>query len=900
MKKMCKPNRLLLFITIPQLILAVYLLLNYLKNQRTETLILLFLAMVINTVFTAYAIHRRKAQETPSAVYITTFASYTVYLILSAVLLDQSINVLPFVNARLLSIVCCVLPMLYAALCFYKYRVQGDGDNMTRYIISLVIIPIIWFLLYNVFSGINIHTASMIVIVSGIYIILFLVINIIKLVLQRKSSMKEPIKRKKKMIVLTIIFSLIMPLAGLITNIAVDNLFGDFTHPAFIIILIINAVLLIAPPPKAPRLRMLRFFVLSVCTLYLAYFFIIFLPFIPLGIIGLSIILGVLVFAPIGALTMQIIHLKHEWEYITEQWNVGRFILIFIAGLLVLPLCILSSFIGDRNNLDNAASYLGYSANHEQPEINLARLQRTLKYASHDLNDDRELISLAVRNNIPIISSIYADVVLDRRVISEEYVNDLHKLFLDTSADDLLESNITTAGETINNIEKSVKLIDTSAKTVYDENIKAHRTTIDLTLQGKNGLSNQEYVIVFTLPEGVYISDYYLDVEGVRKKGLLVDQRAAWMVYKDIVTVKRDPGMLRYVGDRQIELRVFPFTDDTRRYTGFEIIHNDSLTLNIDNHKIKAEAAHTPQVINTGSVVLLPASIKQSLPKVQSKGLEYYFVIDSSANSDISYHMQKVKRYAKQESIDAAHVLFASYDVKEYRLNDIDFGEIHPQCGFNLRYAVRRILTEHDSDNIPIIVFVSGNPYGALMPNNNTLIAKQHPHSSYYYQLNPDMSLKPYRFDTNEVLDDVDNPILQTVVNYNGTLIKDNGESEIILSGDIPTDCMLTGDQYRDALIMDVLNQTGYASSKKGSLNLLRASFQTRVLTPQSAYIVVETKLQEEQLLKNQEEILNEDNLQTQRVALSEPSILITVLIGVVLIGGYYILKRRSYQTNKD
>lgn len=898
---MFKPVHLLFTVTIPQSLLAIFLLLSYIKDLRTETLIMFLITMVFNTVFTIYAIYQQKADKAPPALYITIFITYTILLVVSTLLLDQSISILQFFSARLISIICCVFSILYAVLCLYKQRVNDGGDKKSKYIISIVIIPILWFLLYNIFSGINFHTVSMIIIISGIYITLFLLFNIIKLSLQKKNndSDKERIKRKQKKIVLTIIFSLTLPLVGLITNIAVDNIFGDFTHPAFFIILIINAILLIAPPPSHPQLRMLRFFILSVCTLYFVYFFIIFLPFIPLGFVGLAIVLGVLVFAPIGALTMQIIHLKEEWDYVTERWNARRFIIVFISGLLVLPLCIFSTFIGDRNNLSNAASYLDYSAKQEQPEIDLFRLQRTLKFASHDLNDDRELISLAVRNNIPIISNIYANVVLDRRVVSEEYVKDLNKLFLDATLDDLTESNITAAGQTINNTEQSVKLIEASASTVYDENKQVHRTIIDLTLQGRNHSFNQEYVTIFTLPEGAYISDYYLDVKGVRKKGLLVDHRAAWNLYKDIVTVKRDPGMLRYVGDRQIELRVFPFEKNETRYTGFKIIHNDPLKLNIDSKEIAVETTHNSQVICTEGVTLLPANVKESLPKVQPTELDYYFIIDSSANSDISYHVSSVKQYVKKKNIDTAHLLFTSYNVQEYDLKIFNIEDIDPKCGFNLRMGVKRVLSEHDTSTIPIIVFVSNNPYGALMPKNNALIAKRHPYSSCYYKLNPNMSLKPYLFTTNETLHDVEEPIIQPALNFDGQLVHDNGKSEIIISDDAPEDCLLTGDQYKDALMMDALNQTGFAANKKGSLDLLRASFQTRILTPQTAYIVVETMRQEEQLLKRQEEILNEDNLQIQRTTLSEPSILITVIIGVILMGGYYILKRKTSQVDK-
>jgi hypothetical protein len=174
----------------------------------------------------------------------------------------------------------------------------------------------------------------------------------------------------------------------------------------------------------------------------------------------------------------------------------------------------------------------------------------------------------------PILSEVYSRLVLDGKMISQEKVMELENLFFDAghdlSGNHLSDDSFAGSG---------VRLTAADTETQYDENIGAYRTWVNLTLQNGPDTGSGEYVTSFKLPDGAYVSDYYLDVAGTRKEGILADRRAAEFLYQKIVRASKDPGLLRYTGRNTLELRVFPFRSREQRKTGFEVIHNEPFDL---------------------------------------------------------------------------------------------------------------------------------------------------------------------------------------------------------------------------------------------------------------------------------------------------------------------------------
>jgi hypothetical protein len=888
MKSIDQPLRILWFVTLPLALLAAGLVALLTQSPHTGALWMLIISAAVDISFTVYAIIRRQQPATGKFVMISLAAACCLTIAAAALLLDDAALLSGAISLRLAAILLCAVPAMYAALALTKAFAPRAEPG--KYILGLVALPLAWFLAFNIFTGVRLQTVAMILIIGGAFSAVFLLGRVVS---QRSTKPLLPEgRRKRRWIVLYSIFSVALPLTGLMLNLAMGNLFGDFSAPAFYIIPVVNGILLLLPPFADKRLRLLRFFLLSASLVYFIYFFVVFIPFMPIGFIGLIYVVGVLLFAPAGALAMQIIELLREWRQLQPFWGGGRVLAVLIPALLLIPACMLTSYIGDRQNLENAASYLETSEAPSNEPVDLARLERALSSSTGTFEISRDIFAeFTSANNTPLLSTAYSALVLNGKVMRDGDIDRLRGLFFDNYEEDPRDETVTD-GLTVNEQAPThVRLTDIRTESSYDAEAGTQRTFVHLTLENPKNSWGDEYVTLFSLPEGAYVSDYYLDVGTTRKYGILVDARAAMSVYEDIVRVQQDPGVLRYVDDGRLELRVFPFDDGETRQTGFEIIHTQPISFMLDGQAVDVSAANTPDEVIFSGGTLVSAAIKQTLPAAKARTLSYWFIVDSSAHSNVGYQLSLIEDYASLSGIADAKVIFASYDLKQTTLSDARSVHVAPHSGFNLALAVKQALTENDGDTVPIILFTSGNPAGALYPAHSAWLAKRFPESPYYYWLRDDLRLTPYAFGSNDTDRALDTPAVFTLRLYGDTFVRNDGQSEIVPSGE-SSEFSLSGNQYTDALALDTALRSNPSMSTAVSLKLLRASFRAHVLTPQTSFIVVETAAQEVDLWEAQEKLLEQDSVIAARETLSEPPLLICMLIAAAALAAILIIRR--------
>jgi len=290
---------------------------------------------------------------------------------------------------------------------------------------------------------------------------------------------------------------------------------------------------------------------------------------------------------------------------------------------------------------------------------------------------------------------------------------------------------------------------------------------------------------------------------------------------------------------------------------------------------------------------LVSATHKQTLPNAECRKLDYYFVADCSDNSPVDYHISMIEDYTALHSIQDAQIIFTSYNIAQVPLNDIRSTFITPKSGFNLAMAIRHILSTNGEDTVPIIIFVSGNPANAILPEHSSWLAKRFPESPYYYRLRDDFKLVPYSFDNNTMKTVVSSPDIITLRSYQGTYVQDNNESEIV-STSYTNEYIASGNQYMDALALDTVLRRQPFLGKSASLEMLRASFRNHTLTPQTAFIVVETAEQEAEIWKAQQELMKQEAFTAREtvVTLDEPPIVLTVIL-IGFLGCMVLLARR-------
>ncbi len=894
MKAVTKPVYILLFVTLPQLMLLGYLTfrpgeLNIESIALSGAVILLLMG-----IFSIYALIKRRESSTDTRVFT---AISTVYALFTACMLlfnEDLFNRTGFVSPRLVFIILCMIPVLYGIYGTAFNTTSAEKSNDTAGYAGLIAVPFIWFVMMNIINGINLNAILMISIIASVYTITLLSVKMLLVWKQEKPDCTFNSPSTKRYYIITTFVSLLLPLGGLAINQGNEGLwsradsvgmFGDFSSPAFYIMAALNGFLMLLPAVKDKKLRLLVFYLKAVCYTYILYFFIVFLPILPMGAVGLIFYgLGIFILAPAFAAIWQGWHIIKEWAGLSKAWGTPRIIAVFCAGIITLPACMISTFWSDKDNFEAAVRYLDHNSVEVSQTIDLTRLHRTLKNVKGSYDLTRGITGYAP-GNTPIISAFYTNFVLDGKVISQHNILALENLFFD-AGHSLIDAGLANS----NMVNNRVRLAAVKSKTKFAEETGVYRSWVDLTLENPTGEGNGEYVTTFKLPEGAYISDYYLDVSGDRKEGILTDRRAAMFIYRKIVNTRRDPGLLYYTGRNTLELRVFPFSEHEVRQTGFEILHNHPLNINLDNNIISLGGDMAQNETAVEGAVLLSPLQKAGLKRVE-RTPEYHFVIDCSKNSDIAWHIEQIEEYAKANKITRAEVIFASQRVESHSLADMKKAKFKSECGFNFDRAVRMILSKENSTSFPVIIAVSENMPGAVFPENIYPLSDRFPESPFYYALNHDLTLTPYSYEDNKAGSRLKNPIVEPVLDFNGNYISDNDEYELVLGDLEPDSITLTGNRYKDAILLDAAQQRYLLNGKPNPLELIRAGFRARILTPQTAFIVVETPEQEQELLDLQERILN-NNEQIPTVTLDEPPLLLCAILVLLVI--LFIKKRKS------
>ena len=895
MKAVTKPVYILLFVTLPQLMLLGYLILSPGGLDIASIALSGAVTLLLMVIFSIYALIKRRESSADTWIFTAIAIVYVLFTAGMLLFNEDLFYRTGFVSSRLVLIVLCMLPVLYGLYGMAFNTISAAKSNDTAgHLAGFIAVPLIWFVAMNMINGVNLNTILLIFIIAGVYTIMLLSVKIVLAWKRENPDCAGNSPSAKRYYIITTFVSLLLPLGGLAINQGKAGLwssadsvgmFGDFSSPAFYIMAALNGFLMLLPAVKDQKLRLLVFYLKAVCYTYILYFFIVFLPILPLGAVGLIFYgLGIFILAPTLAAIWQGWHIIKEWAGLSKAWGTPRIIAVFCAGIITLPVCMISTFWSDKGNFEAAVRYLEQNSVEVVQTIDLARLHRTLKNVKGSYDVTRSIVGFD-SGNTPILSAFYTNFVLDGKVISQHNILVLENLFFD-AGHSLIDAGLANS-DMVNN---RVRLAAVQSTTELDGETGVYRSRVDLALENPTGEGNGEYVTTFKLPEGAYISDYYLDVLGERKEGILADRRAAMFIYQKIVNTRRDPGLLYYTGRNTLELRVFPFSEHEVRQTGFEILHSYPFNIDLDDNSILLgkDAAQRETAVE-GAVLLSPLQ-KAGLKRVE-RTPAYHFVVDCSKNSDMAWLTAQIEAYAKANKITRAEVIFASHKIESHSLADMKQVTLKTECGFNFGGAVRMILSKEDSKSFPVIIAVSDNMPGAVFPENIYPLSDRFPESPFYYALNHDLTLTPYSYEDNKARSRLKNPVVEPVLDFNGIYVADNDACELVLGDMEPDSITLTGNRYQDAVLLDAAQQRYLLNGKPDPLELIRAGFRTRILTPQTAFIVVETPEQEQELLDLQERILN-NNEQIPTITLDEPPLLICAVLVLLVI--LFMKKRKS------
>jgi hypothetical protein len=469
------------------------------------------------------------------------------------------------------------------------------------------------------------------------------------------------------------------PLGGLLLNYHIPFP-NDFQAWPVYALAALNGCVLMLPA----RLGHRRAVWLARCALFpfTIYFFLVFLPFLPLSTFAMILYgAGLLMLVPTALFLVHGQLLLEGFQLESAQRGRMRALLAAAAALTILPAFFIASAVFDRVVLRGALDYVYSPDLRHQDHFRGSRaaVRRSLEH----LRDFKAGVQL------PFLSDFYTWAVFDNLVLPDEKMNVVHRAFFGTDVPEVKEAGISILSgrpdrrgimrEFTNTASiappTSVKLDGLTATTVREGSCE--RTSFRLELQG-TGSGQNEFSAAIHIPEGVFVSGFWLTIGPERVPGRLFEKKAAMWVYQQISRVQRcDPGILVYRDPHTIDLRVFPITGPERRVVELEVLYPAGThpAVKIGDRDWQGEGSGPASALTltnegTSALVLNPETVAQ-IPRAQRTPY-LHLIIDRSAGAALP-----------DDQIDAAiRAAAATFpQVKEYMATwaNYEFSDVLPE-----------------------------------------------------------------------------------------------------------------------------------------------------------------------------------------------------------------------------
>ncbi|MBF9221398.1 MSEP-CTERM sorting domain-containing protein [Hymenobacter ruricola] len=676
-----------------------------------------------------------------------------------------------------------------------------------------------------------------------------------------------------------------LPLLGLAVNNGLlfghnsllgEGLFGDFSSPWFYALAMLNGALLCLPDSSRPPLRLAQLLGRSALFGYTFYFFIVFLPFLPLSIPAIILIgTGFLLLAPTLLFVVHVRQLGADLAALRGIYSQKVVVGTLAAGLAALPVAVTADYWHDRRVLHAALAQV-YTPDYARPmRIDAAGLAGTLAVIRQNQNQYRHSL---LGTHLPYLSSYFNWLVLDNLMLSEDKLSNLERIFVG-SRRPIRETWAETPG-------RPAELRDVHAESRYDARQQAWVSWVKLDV-GNSELAgwNAEYRTTIQLPPGCWVSDYYLTIGQRQERGILAEKRAADWVFAQIVSENRDPGLLTYSGPNAIDLRVFPVTTTELRHTGIQLLHKEPCTLIIDGRTVALGDSTdvgplvAPVATAGNGVVYLSALAKQALPLVQRRPY-YHFLLDASAQS-AGQQQALQQRVQAQLAQPLPHGGPARFSLVNAYTTPVPAGtdwaaqlnQARWEGGFYLGGAIRQVLfeaQEHPAPTYPVLVAVTDQIENAVLDADFADFSSAYPESDAFYVLGPDGQLVPHslRRQSRQVMGAAPAAGVPVAVRAwpsaarPRAYLPDTNAAEVVLGQPqaVPTPTAAPNNPWLTGLLLRGYSQWQTfhpETTERERVPFIQASFRAGILTPFTSFLALENEAQKAALRRKQNETMN-------------------------------------------
>lgn len=519
---------------------------------------------------------------------------------------------------------------------------------------------------------------------------------------------------KHGMVVYCLLIGLVGPLCGLALNKAIPFPY-DFQSPWIYLIAAANGLLLMMPVASKPWLHRVQWLGLCLLFCYVVYFFLVFLPYLPLSLLAMiAMFSGLLMLVPTVLFTLQGLRI---WDgYRTEVARIGRgpATALLLIGLTALPALLFGVSKMHRSSLHKAIEYVyerdpadatPFTGNRAMLKTSLTQMYR-------------------IQNGfqLPFINAAYKHLVFDGLTLPDKTLQEIHRTFFGEVlvAQDQLniwnDFGLGPASERgwggdgwgldvfLRPTPSDVPLKDVTWTRV-DEDGGTTRAIAKVVV-GHEQFGEREFAQTFDLPEGVFVSGFWLHIGNERVPGRIFEKKAALWVYRMIRdSSPRDPGLLYYTDPEGLDLRVYPVLEGQDRTVEIEFLFPTGLNpeLTIQDHAMPSgkRAAET-LIANTQTENALVVLGKDA-PRMKRKPYLHAIVDRSKEAGPLSEKLEEVQTFAEQKGFDALMVTLANYEfvnpftelVPPAALESMPASPLPKRGGFLRDGAIEHVFLQH-------------------------------------------------------------------------------------------------------------------------------------------------------------------------------------------------------------
>lgn len=483
-------------------------------------------------------------------------------------------------------------------------------------------------------------------------------------------------------VIMAIFVALVGPLLGLLLNSRIPFP-ADFQAPWVYLLAVINGLLVMMPNSK--RVDAHGYFLFARCVMlpFSLYFFLVFLPFLPLSLPAMFAVgLGCLILVPS---VLFIFHLKKvydDFKLCERNSGVVLALVLMISGCSILPGYFVFQASQDKLALKSALDYV-YSPDYRQDQVFTGSL-KSVKRTLINLKKSKEGIQL------PYLSGFYNQMVFEGMVLPDSKADYLYQLFFGEEMPAVVSSGefgfygaITGTGrggwrrgvrraQRDRNVELSEYVVTT------DQVDDVSRAQLHLRMTNLSQSDTAEFFAELKLPASVLITDFQLLVGDEMVPGRIFEKRAALWVYQMIRDfTRRDPGILTYTTPTRLDFNIYPFTREQLREASIEfsfptgtqpMIQLGDQAISLTDLNKTADGIYLQKTKSDQAAVIFSERQLSGLPK-QDQQPYLHFIIDYSqgAAGKLETYLRQIDLVVKEygdSTMGQARFTAANFDMQ--------------------------------------------------------------------------------------------------------------------------------------------------------------------------------------------------------------------------------------------